>query len=134
MIRRFNATVTNSVLEIRLYWGGKGTTRIPLRGHYGALISAISVDSSMYLLTFSIFGWTYRDFLRLLLFPSLSFSFSFGTAFKFCSNEDRKTVIIYVIVGVLAACITFFVLSILWWKGYLCRKRKRRGEHEKFLK
>ncbi|XP_009798183.1 probable LRR receptor-like serine/threonine-protein kinase RFK1 isoform X1 [Nicotiana sylvestris] len=92
VIRRFNATVTDSVLEIRLYWGGKGTTRIPLRGHYGALISAISVDSN----------------------------------FKFCSNKDRKTVIIYVIVGVLAACITFFVLSILWWKGYLCRERKRR--------
>nr|XP_009798185.1 PREDICTED: probable LRR receptor-like serine/threonine-protein kinase RFK1 isoform X3 [Nicotiana sylvestris] len=47
VIRRFNATVTDSVLEIRLYWGGKGTTRIPLRGHYGALISAISVDSNL---------------------------------------------------------------------------------------
>ncbi|KAH0698178.1 hypothetical protein KY290_015985 [Solanum tuberosum] len=92
VIRYFNATVTDSVLEIRFYWAGKGTARIPLRGHYGSLISAISVDST----------------------------------FKFCSNEDRKTTIIYVIVGVLAACITFFVLSILWWKGCLCRKSKRR--------
>ncbi|XP_055803386.1 probable LRR receptor-like serine/threonine-protein kinase RFK1 isoform X3 [Solanum dulcamara] len=92
VIRYFNATVTDSVLEIRFYWAGKGTVRIPLRGHYGSLISAISVDST----------------------------------FKFCSNKDRKTTIIYVIVGVLAACITFFVLSILWWKGCLCRKSKRK--------
>ncbi|KAM3284857.1 putative LRR receptor-like serine/threonine-protein kinase RFK1 isoform X2 [Capsicum chacoense] len=92
VIRYFNATVTDSVLEIRFYWAGKGTARIPLRGHYGSLISAISVDST----------------------------------FKFCSNKGRKTGIIYVIVGALAACITFFVLSILWWKGCLCRKSKRR--------
>lgn len=92
VIRYFNATVTDSVLEIRFYWAGKGTARIPLRGHYGSLISAISVESN----------------------------------FKFCSNKARKTAIIYVILGVLAACITFFVLSILWWKGCLCRKSKRR--------
>ncbi|KAF3675810.1 putative receptor-like kinase isoform X2 [Capsicum annuum] len=92
VIRSLNATVTDSVLEIRFYWAGKGTARIPLRGHYGSLISAISVDST----------------------------------FKFCSNKGRKTGIIYVIVGALAACITFFVLSILWWKGCLCRKSKRR--------
>lgn len=55
MIRYFNATVTDSVLEIRFYWAGKGTVRIPLRGHYGSLISAISVDSSMYLLALFIF-------------------------------------------------------------------------------
>lgn len=61
VIRYFNATVTDSVLEIRFYWAGKGTARIPFRGHYGSLISAISVDSSMYLLTFYIFGWIYRD-------------------------------------------------------------------------
>ncbi|XP_060195249.1 uncharacterized protein LOC132624497 [Lycium barbarum] len=92
VIRYFNATVADSILEIRFYWAGKGTARIPLRGHYGSLISAISVDPN----------------------------------FKLCSNKDRKTTIIYIIVGVLAACITFFVLSILWWKGCLCRKRKRR--------
>ncbi|CAH9076530.1 unnamed protein product [Cuscuta epithymum] len=44
VVKHFNVSVTDNILEIRLYWAGKGTTRIPLRGHYGSLISAISVD------------------------------------------------------------------------------------------
>ncbi|KAJ6364366.1 hypothetical protein OIU76_029338 [Salix suchowensis] len=40
----YNATVTDNILEIRLYWAGKGTRRIPVSGVYGPLISAISVD------------------------------------------------------------------------------------------
>lgn len=40
-----NITVTNHVLEIRFSWAGKGTTRVPTRGVYGPLISAISVYS-----------------------------------------------------------------------------------------
>ncbi|XP_042951865.1 probable leucine-rich repeat receptor-like serine/threonine-protein kinase At3g14840 isoform X3 [Carya illinoinensis] len=45
-IQSFNATVmANGTLEIRFYWAGKGTTDIPLKGNYGPLISAISVDS-----------------------------------------------------------------------------------------
>ncbi|EOA39560.1 hypothetical protein CARUB_v10008178mg [Capsella rubella] len=35
--------VTDHLLEIRLYWAGKGTTFIPNRGYYGPLISAISL-------------------------------------------------------------------------------------------
>ena len=38
-------SVSNNVLEIRFYWAGKGTTRIPDRGVYGPLISAVSVVS-----------------------------------------------------------------------------------------
>ncbi|KAJ6886119.1 hypothetical protein NC651_026714 [Populus alba x Populus x berolinensis] len=38
----FNANVTDTTLEIRLYWNGKGTTCIPKRGNYGPLISAIT--------------------------------------------------------------------------------------------
>ncbi|KAJ7968790.1 putative Kinase [Quillaja saponaria] len=41
----FNISVTNNLLEIRFYWAGKGTTRIPERGVYGPLISAFSVVS-----------------------------------------------------------------------------------------
>ncbi|KAK4786694.1 hypothetical protein SAY86_010527 [Trapa natans] len=41
----FNVTVTDNILDIRLYFAGKGTTRIPRRGVYGPLISAISVVS-----------------------------------------------------------------------------------------
>ncbi|KAJ0018754.1 hypothetical protein Pint_10241 [Pistacia integerrima] len=43
IIKRFNATVANNNLEIRLYWAGKGTVYIPSSGNYGPLISAISV-------------------------------------------------------------------------------------------
>jgi len=45
--RAFNTTVTDRTLEIRLYWAGKGTTVIPIRGNYGPIISAISVCSGM---------------------------------------------------------------------------------------
>ncbi|KAJ7947200.1 putative Kinase [Quillaja saponaria] len=41
----FNVSVTNNLLEIRFYWAGKGTTRIPDRGVYGPLVSAFSVVS-----------------------------------------------------------------------------------------
>ncbi|XP_050148223.1 probable LRR receptor-like serine/threonine-protein kinase RFK1 isoform X1 [Malus sylvestris] len=40
-----NVNVTSNVLEIRFYWAGKGTTKIPEKGHYGPLISAVSVVS-----------------------------------------------------------------------------------------
>ncbi|CAK9148064.1 unnamed protein product [Ilex paraguariensis] len=42
--KKYNASVTNNMLEIRFSWASKGTTRIPRRGVYGPLISAISVD------------------------------------------------------------------------------------------
>ncbi|XP_052726267.1 probable leucine-rich repeat receptor-like serine/threonine-protein kinase At3g14840 isoform X2 [Vigna angularis] len=41
----FTASVSNSTLEIRFYWAGKGSTGIPKRSVYGPLISAISVTS-----------------------------------------------------------------------------------------
>ena len=44
--KTYNATVSNGTLDIRLYWAGKGTVRIPTLGVYGPLISAISVDPS----------------------------------------------------------------------------------------
>lgn len=47
IIKFFTAVVTDNTLEIRFYWAGKGTTGIPVRGVYGPLISAISVDPGM---------------------------------------------------------------------------------------
>ena len=47
ILKYFTAVVTNNTLEIRFYWAGKGTTGIPVRGVYGPLISAISVDPGM---------------------------------------------------------------------------------------
>ncbi|KAI8008854.1 putative leucine-rich repeat receptor-like serine/threonine-protein kinase [Camellia lanceoleosa] len=44
IIKSFTALVTDTTLEIRFYWAGKGTTAIPDKGVYGPLISAISVN------------------------------------------------------------------------------------------
>nr|XP_027126994.1 probable leucine-rich repeat receptor-like serine/threonine-protein kinase At3g14840 isoform X1 [Coffea arabica] len=44
VVLNFTAVVTDSTLEIRFYWAGKGTTDIPRKGVYGPLISGISVD------------------------------------------------------------------------------------------
>lgn len=46
IIKNFTASVTSHTLKIHFYWAGKGTTGIPLRGVYGPLISAISVEPS----------------------------------------------------------------------------------------
>lgn len=56
LIKRFNASVTNTILEIRFYWAGRGTTRIPNRGVYGPIISAISADPSIVILTLFAFS------------------------------------------------------------------------------
>eukprot|EP00257_Ricinus_communis_P018068 XP_015576670.1 probable LRR receptor-like serine/threonine-protein kinase RFK1 [Ricinus communis] len=42
-----DVNVTSNILEIRFYFAGKGTTRIPDRGVYGPIISAISVASDL---------------------------------------------------------------------------------------
>ncbi|KAL5999708.1 hypothetical protein ACLOJK_038004, partial [Asimina triloba] len=39
----FKVNVTENVLEIHLFWAGKGTCCIPLQGTYGPSVSAISV-------------------------------------------------------------------------------------------
>ncbi|CAF1709782.1 unnamed protein product [Brassica napus] len=46
VIKKLKAVVTDHMLEIRLYWAGKGTNLIPSRGNYGPLISAISLCHS----------------------------------------------------------------------------------------
>ncbi|KAF3488809.1 hypothetical protein F2Q69_00053825, partial [Brassica cretica] len=49
IVKEANVNVTNHLLEIRLYWAGKGTTQIPARGNYGPIISAISLCHSSYI-------------------------------------------------------------------------------------
>ncbi|XP_047310258.1 probable leucine-rich repeat receptor-like serine/threonine-protein kinase At3g14840 [Impatiens glandulifera] len=44
IVRSFSAPVTDRTLEIQLRWSGKGTIAVPVRGIYGPLISAISVE------------------------------------------------------------------------------------------
>ncbi|KAF8089097.1 hypothetical protein N665_0518s0023 [Sinapis alba] len=43
--KSFTVDITNHFLAVRLGWAGKGTTRIPERGVYGPIISAISILS-----------------------------------------------------------------------------------------
>ncbi|XP_010248235.1 PREDICTED: probable leucine-rich repeat receptor-like serine/threonine-protein kinase At3g14840, partial [Nelumbo nucifera] len=46
VIKEFpTVNVTTDTLEIRFYWAGKGTQRIPSAGNYGPLVSAISVEA-----------------------------------------------------------------------------------------
>ena len=57
-----NVSVTNNVLEIQFYFAGKGTTRIPERGVYGPLISAISVVSRELFLWLSLSFYLFIHF------------------------------------------------------------------------
>ncbi|KAJ4726506.1 putative Kinase [Melia azedarach] len=45
IVKSYPIVVSNNTVEIRLYWAGKGTTGVPVRGIYGPLISAINVSS-----------------------------------------------------------------------------------------
>ncbi|KAI7730570.1 hypothetical protein M8C21_005783 [Ambrosia artemisiifolia] len=44
VIKMYHVIVKNNTVKIQLYWAGKGTTGIPVRGNYGPIISAISID------------------------------------------------------------------------------------------
>eukprot|EP00258_Populus_trichocarpa_P021329 XP_024437348.1 probable LRR receptor-like serine/threonine-protein kinase RFK1 isoform X1 [Populus trichocarpa] len=89
-----NVNVTNNMLEIRFYFAGKGTTRIPDRGVYGPIISAISVFSDL----------------------------------KVCSSGKKKGTV-YVVVGAVgASCLVAIILVILWWKGNLPGKLRRKRD------
>ncbi|XP_030520422.1 probable LRR receptor-like serine/threonine-protein kinase At1g07650 isoform X2 [Rhodamnia argentea] len=44
IVKTFTTVVSSNTLKIHFYWAGRGTTGIPVRGVYGPLISAISVD------------------------------------------------------------------------------------------
>ncbi|KAL3650697.1 hypothetical protein CASFOL_007100 [Castilleja foliolosa] len=47
LIKKFEANVTNTVLDIHLFWLGKGTCCIPLQSTYGPLISAVRVSQCL---------------------------------------------------------------------------------------
>ncbi|KAK1435166.1 hypothetical protein QVD17_00926 [Tagetes erecta] len=44
LVKDFDVSVTQSYLEVHLFWAGKGTCCIPEQGDYGPLISAIRVS------------------------------------------------------------------------------------------
>ncbi|KAH7543981.1 hypothetical protein JRO89_XS15G0076500 [Xanthoceras sorbifolium] len=91
-IKPFIVAVTNKTLEIRLYWAGKGTTGIPVRGVYGPLISAVSVTP---------------NFIPPSEKKSSSTTISVGTVLGIVAA---------------AAFLIILVLGILWWKCCLRHK------------
>ncbi|KAL5977033.1 hypothetical protein ACLOJK_021371, partial [Asimina triloba] len=103
VVRTFKVNVTENVLEIHLFWAGKGTCCIPFQGTYGPSVSAISVTPD--------FTPTVSD-----KPPSTS------------SKKDRTGLIVGIVVGVSALCITSIFAFFMW------RLRRRRiDEDEEFL-
>ncbi|RVW24986.1 putative LRR receptor-like serine/threonine-protein kinase RFK1 [Vitis vinifera] len=119
VMKQFNTSVTNNVLEIRFYWAGKGTTRIPSRGVYGPLISAISVHPKLTM--------CFQDKVGHRSYHTDQGSRCIRTSyedFKSCSSSGKKGMTAYIIGGVVGLCIILLILGFLQWKGCL-RGRKR---------
>lgn len=55
VIKSFPVNVKDHNVKIGLRWAGKGTTGIPIRGVYGPMISAISVEPSKFFFLTCIF-------------------------------------------------------------------------------
>ncbi|WVZ23945.1 hypothetical protein V8G54_002489 [Vigna mungo] len=89
----YNVSVTENILEIRFYWAGKGTTRVPGGGAYGPLISALSIVSRE----------LYND----------------STPSKPCSEQKsaRRMIIVGVGFGVTALCLVIIIVGIFLWNG-----------------
>ncbi|KAL6202015.1 hypothetical protein ACLB2K_025726 [Fragaria x ananassa] len=96
VVKNFTTNITSNTLEIRLYWAGKGTTGIPVRGIYGPLISAISVDPNFEPPVEALTG-----------------------------GGDGSGISVGVVVGIVAGgfFIILLIFGILWWKGFLRRER-----------
>ncbi|XP_031392962.1 probable LRR receptor-like serine/threonine-protein kinase RFK1 isoform X1 [Punica granatum] len=88
-VQIYNVTLMDNILDVRLYWAGKGTTRIPRRGVYGPLISAISVVSDTKVCPSGRKGSTVRIVIGIgvgafsLVFVLLSFLW-----WKYCSRRN----------------------------------------------
>ncbi|CAK9154593.1 unnamed protein product [Ilex paraguariensis] len=44
LVKRFEANVTNTIMDIHFFWAGRGTCCIPFQSTYGPLVSAIHVS------------------------------------------------------------------------------------------
>ncbi|KAJ0953074.1 putative non-specific serine/threonine protein kinase [Helianthus annuus] len=59
--KNFDVIVTQSYLEIHLFWAGKGTCCIPEQGDYGPLISAIRVSAEFLGMGPKVKTYTYAE-------------------------------------------------------------------------
>lgn len=96
LIKYFNATVEDNILQIRFSWTGKGTTRIPDRGVYGPLISAISVNHQSKICSEPTDG----------------------------KKGRKKNVTAYIVTGCMALFIIFLAVCIIFWKLHKTGKEK----------
>ncbi|QCE10163.1 serine/threonine-protein kinase PBS1 [Vigna unguiculata] len=92
LIKEFLARVSDNDLEIRFYWGGKGTTSIPYKSVHGPLISAISV--------------TYGGFSR-------------GSKTKEDSEGGMSAGVIAVIAVALVIVVILVTVCVLCWSGFI---------------
>ncbi|KAH9779296.1 putative leucine-rich repeat receptor-like serine/threonine-protein kinase [Citrus sinensis] len=104
IVRKIPVVVTNSTIEIHLYWAGKGTTGVPVRGVYGPLISAISLNpgSSTHIGDVcNAYVSLQADFIP----PS--------------ENGSSSSISAGTVVGIVAATtfVIILLVGILWWKG-----------------
>ncbi|KAI3967920.1 hypothetical protein MKX01_027103 [Papaver californicum] len=122
VIRTFNESVTSNTLEIRFYWAGKGTQRIPKAGFYGPLISAISVLSPgsiyvLFLLSIHPLSYVPSPYTQAQIYIVAACA-------NFVSLRRGKSISVGAVAGIVVAalCLVFILGGALWWKGYLGRK------------
>ncbi|RZC71879.1 hypothetical protein C5167_035109 [Papaver somniferum] len=117
VIKTFNVSVTSNSLEIRLYWAGKGTQRIPEAGFYGPLVSAISVLNP---------GATFCFYYLCTLFLTFAIQTSsdLHSCCMFDSSTRGKNISVGAVAGIIAAvlCFVFILVGAVWWKVYLGRR------------
>ncbi|KAH9723391.1 putative leucine-rich repeat receptor-like serine/threonine-protein kinase [Citrus sinensis] len=103
IVKQFPVVVINSTIEIRLYWAGKGTTGVPVRGVYGPLISAISLNPGSTHIgdVCNVYIYLQADFIP----PS--------------ENGSSSSISAGTVVGIVAATtfVIILLVGILWWKG-----------------
>ncbi|KAK1424853.1 hypothetical protein QVD17_20193 [Tagetes erecta] len=96
-----NILVTNGTLEIQFRYAGKGTTAVPVRGLYGPLISAISMQSES------------------------------GPPKSKPTHGKKRTLLVLGVVLVAALFVIFIAVGAAWKKGYIwnqiSRERDLRG-------
>ncbi|KAK6932734.1 Serine-threonine/tyrosine-protein kinase, catalytic domain [Dillenia turbinata] len=134
LVKSFTANVTDNTLEVRLYWGGKGTTVIPRRGSYGALISAVSVchgsisdcEGMKEIVNILIYLLVYLK-QTTYLFINL---FYIVCPYGIFSVSDHGKASIVPIVASVGSFLVILVLGIIGWQRYFGHKRT----HEKVFK
>ncbi|KAK6917741.1 Malectin domain, partial [Dillenia turbinata] len=131
LVKPYNVNVTDGTLDIRLYWAGKGTTIIPQRGSYGALISAVSVCHGK----FKVHSFEERPnqglFFMLVQNLGLPYKMFLFVPYLIVKVREREHDHLYdhgkdykvpIIIGVIS-CFVILVLSIICWRRYFGDKK-----------